>query len=111
MSQPAHYLIGIEEVGLRIGSLGFAGERQKKVAIVDIGRAKSIPDAMTKAIAKYAKANGVNPILLNVTDARVAKVAPTLKVDKAFSLDLLAEKVGQGNVAQMGCLTVKVRRA
>jgi hypothetical protein len=108
----SHYLVAVTEKGIRIGRFGF-GQTVKSETVVDVGNAKTEEQAKSAAVARYAKAKKVNPILVSVSQVR--KVERTLtEVDTAFSvmdLDRLAKAVGAGNVATCGTIAIKVRRA
>src|SRR5208283_5793119 len=59
----SHWLVGVEEANVRLGR----SPTVRNVAIVDVqGGAKTLEQAMTVALRRYAKANKTNVIALKV---------------------------------------------
>jgi len=108
----SHYLVAVTEKRLAIGRFGFR-EGVKGETLVDVGNAKSEADAVSKAVARFARKMRINPILVGVSQVRKVETAQT-QVDQAFSamdLDKLAANIGKGNVVQCGSIAIKVRGA
>jgi hypothetical protein len=108
----SHYLVAVEEKRLSIGRFGLY-EGVKGAAVVDVGNAKDSADAQAKAVARFAKAKHLNPILVSVTEVRQVKAEDLEQPEAKFSVttDLARLAKAVGTVATCGSLTIKVRGA